>query len=214
MNHLVLLRHGQSQWNADNRFTGFVDVELSEKGVAEAHKAGELMRGLVIDRVFCSTLQRAIETLEIALTDSACNDHLRDDGGWIITKHDDLRERDYGDLAGLNKTETAKKFGKEQVQIWRRSYDIPPPGGESLADVVTRVRPYYEAEILPELQAGKTLLIGSHGNTVRALLVIFGIHTPEDIFKVEIPTGVPIIFELEDGRPRRYSFLSADAVQS
>ena len=149
MSQLVLLRHGQSEWNAQNRFTGFVDVGLTELGREEARKGGRALAGTRFDRAFSSTLKRAIETTEIALAESGSNEHLREGEGWKITCHDDLRERDYGDLAGLNKAETAEKFGEEQVHIWRRSYDVAPPGGESLKDVVERVRRYYEAEIAP-----------------------------------------------------------------
>ena len=212
MNALLLLRHGQSTWNAENRFTGFVDVDLTEAGEAEARKGGRALAGLKIDRLYASTLKRAIRTVELAM--EACGDHeqLRDSQGrWIITTHDDLRERDYGDLAGLNKAETAERYGKEQVHIWRRSYDVAPPGGESLADVVDRVGPYYEREILPKLQAGETVLVGAHGNTVRALLVALGLHGPDDISGVEIPTGVPLLFELENGRPVSYRLLDGSA---
>ncbi|MGM0562295.1 MAG: 2,3-bisphosphoglycerate-dependent phosphoglycerate mutase [Pseudomonadota bacterium] len=207
MGCLVLLRHGQSDWNAQNRFTGFVDVELSDKGRAEAEKGGRLLKDIRFDRVFASTLKRAYDTAEIALEASGNNEHLRENGEWQITKHDDLRERDYGDLAGLNKAETAEKFGDEQVHIWRRSYDVRPPGGESLKDVVERVAPYFEREILPELKAGKNILVGAHGNTVRALLVALDCHSPEEISGVEIPTGVPMVFETDNGSPKTYRFL-------
>ncbi|WP_366554645.1 2,3-bisphosphoglycerate-dependent phosphoglycerate mutase [Aquibaculum sediminis] len=207
MSLLVLLRHGQSQWNAENRFTGFVDVGLTELGREEARKGGRALAGTRFDRAFSSTLKRAIETTEIALAESGSNEHLRRDGGWDITCHDDLRERDYGDLAGLNKAETAEKYGKEQVHIWRRSYDIAPPGGESLKDVVERSGRYYEAEIAPCLARSEAVLVGAHGNTVRALLVALGCHSPEEIPTVEIPTGVPMVFEVTDGKPGRYRFL-------
>ena len=212
MTALLLLRHGQSDWNAQNRFTGFVDVGLTEAGEAEARKGGRALRGLHINRLYASTLKRAYETIVLAMDACGDNEHLRDaDGNWIIVKHDDLRERDYGDLSGLNKAETAERYGKEQVHIWRRSYDVAPPGGESLADVVARVGPYYEKEILPKLQAGETVLVGAHGNTVRALLVVLGLHTPDDISGVEIPTGVPMRFEIEDGRATSYRFLDGEA---
>ena len=207
MNRLILLRHGQSQWNLENRFTGFVDVDITEAGEAEARMAGEMLSNIRFDRVFCSTLKRAIHTVELALEASGSNEHLRNDGGWTMTQHDDLRERDYGDLSGLNKAETAEKYGDEQVHIWRRSYDTPPPGGESLKDVVERVTPYVEAEILPEIKAGKNILLGAHGNTVRALLILLGCYTPEEIDKVEIPTGVPLVFEYEEGALQRFFFM-------
>lgn len=191
---LVLMRHGESEWNALNLFTGFKDVELSEKGIEEAKNAGlELKaKGIVFDTVFTSTLKRAIRTTEIALTEAGQADLIPH-----MIKHDDLRERDYGDLTGLNKDETRAKYGDEQVHIWRRSYDVPPPNGESLQMVVeNRVRPYYEAHIKPLLDAGKTVLIGAHGNTLRAMLIILGERTPENINDAEIPTGKPIIFEV------------------
>jgi len=207
MSQLVLLRHGQSEWNAENRFTGFVDVGLTDLGREEARKGGRALAGMRFDRAFSSTLRRAIETTEIALAESGSNEHLRRDGGWNITCHDDLRERDYGELAGLNKAETAEKFGAEQVHIWRRSYDVAPPGGESLKDVVSRAGRYYEAEIAPCLAQGKAVLVGAHGNTVRALLVALGCHDPAEIPNVEIPTGVPMLFEVTDGKPGAYRFL-------
>lgn len=195
MNYLVLMRHGQSEWNKQNLFTGFKDVDLTEEGIAEAHKAGSALKesGIKFDQVFTSTLKRAIETTEIALKDA-------DQGDMIDTmiKHDDLRERDYGDLVGLNKAETAKKYGDEQVHIWRRSYDVPPPGGESLEMVVEdRVRPYYEAHIKPLLQDGKNVLLGAHGNTNRAMLIILGERARDNINEAEIPTGVPLVFEMD-----------------
>lgn len=194
MSNLVLMRHGQSVWNKQNLFTGFKDVDLTEEGVSEAVNAGHELKekGIEFDVVFTSTLKRAIETTEIALKESG-QEHLIDD----MIKHDDLRERDYGDLVGLNKAETAEKFGADQVHIWRRSYDVPPPGGESLQMVVeNRVRPYYEAHIKPLLEQGKTVLIGAHGNTLRAMLIILGEHTPETINSAEIPTGKPIYFDV------------------
>lgn len=191
---LVLMRHGQSVWNKKNLFTGFRDVELTEEGIQEAIKAGHELKskGIQFDVVYTSTLKRAIETTEIALEESGQGELISD-----IIKHDDLRERDYGDLVGLNKAETAEKYGDEQVHIWRRSYDVPPPGGESLEMVVERrVRPYYEANIKPLLEKGKTVLIGAHGNTLRAMLIILGKHTPETINSAEIPTGQPLYFEV------------------
>ena len=191
---LVLMRHGESEWNALNLFTGFKDVELSAKGIEEAENAGHELKekGIVFDAVFTSTLKRAIRTTEIALTAAGQADMISD-----MIKHDDLRERDYGDLTGLNKDETRAKFGEEQVHIWRRSYDVPPPNGESLEMVVeNRVRPYYVAHIKPLLDAGKTVLIGAHGNTLRAMLIILGERTPENINDAEIPTGKPIIFNV------------------
>ena len=197
MGTLVLLRHGQSQWNLENRFTGFVDVDLTQEGRTEAQQAGHLLKqaGLSFDQVFTSTLKRAMETTELALCEAWQWDDHKDN----IIRHDDLRERNYGDLAGLNKAETAQKFGDDQVHIWRRSYDTPPPGGESLKDVVERVEPYYEAHIKPLMEAGKNVLIGAHGNTLRAMLIILGERTPDNINEAEMPTGVPMAFEYQDG---------------
>lgn len=195
MNHLILLRHGESQWNHENRFTGFTDIDLNEKGVAEATKAGQTLKHIHIDQVYTSTLKRAYRTAQIALSEMEQKPP--------VIKHDDLRERDYGDLTGLNKDEMRKKFGEEQVHIWRRSYDVRPPGGESLQDVVARVKPYYETHILPDLQAGKNILLAAHGNTLRAMLIILGQNTPENINAAEIATGVPVIFEFENGTMQR-----------
>ena len=158
MNYLVLMRHGQSEWNLANKFTGFKDVELTEKGIEEAIKGGKLLKeaGIEFDQVFTSTLKRANVTAELALTEAGQADLIP---GMVY--HDDLRERDYGDLTGLNKDETRAKYGDEQVHIWRRSYDVPPPGGECLQDVVEkRVRPYYEANIRAMVEEeGKNILI-------------------------------------------------------
>lgn len=205
MNYLVLMRHGQSQWNLENRFTGFHDIDLSEQGRAEAREAGRRLKaaGITFDHVFTSTLQRAYHTAEIALKECG-QGHLF--AGAI--RHDDLRERDYGDLTGLNKGETKEKFGAEQVQIWRRSYDVQPPGGESLQDVVEkRVRPYFEDKIRPLLMRGDNVLIAAHGNSLRGVLIVLGVETPETINQAEIPTGSPLVFELEDGKVRRRYYL-------
>lgn len=212
MSLLVLLRHGQSQWNLENRFTGWHDVDLSPLGEEEARTGGARMRDIRFDVVFTSTLKRAIRTAELALEASGpINAHLRDGSGWKLIRHDDLRERHYGDLVGLNKAETAQKFGDEQVRLWRRSYSTRPPGGESLEDVVARVTPYWEAHIRPEVEAGKNVLVAAHGNTVRALLVVLGEYTPDEIPTVEIPTGVPLVFEFADGRFGKGRYLDGDA---
>lgn len=195
MNHLILLRHGESEWNRENRFTGFTDVDLNEKGVSEARAAGQKLKNIHLDVVYTSTLKRAYKTAELALAEMGQNPP--------TMRHDDLRERDYGDLTGLNKDEMRKKFGEEQVHIWRRSYDVPPPGGESLKDVVARVRPYYKAHIAPAVAAGKNVLMAAHGNTLRAMLIILGEHTPDTINTAEIATGVPLIFEFENGIMKR-----------
>lgn len=205
-NILVMVRHGQSQWNLENRFTGFHDAQLTQDGIEEAKKAGEIIAkaGFHFDHVFTSTLSRAIETTTYILEEGKPeNSHLWDKPNkcWKMIKHPDLRERDYGDLVGLNKAETAEKFGKEQVHIWRRSYDVPPPGGESLKMVVEeRVGPYFNKEIMPLLEKGENVLLGAHGNTLRALLIVLGQRTRENINEAEIPTGAPIVFEFEDGK--------------
>jgi len=157
----------------------------------------------LFDYVFTSTLSRAIETTELALREAGQQGLIMD-----MVRHPDLRERDYGDLTGLNKAETAEKFGEEQVHIWRRSYDVPPPGGECLKDVVeNRVRPYYEAEVKPLLADGKNVLIGAHGNTLRAMLIILDIHTPETINTAEMPTGVPLVFDMDGTMVLNHYFL-------
>ncbi|MFA7275381.1 MAG: 2,3-diphosphoglycerate-dependent phosphoglycerate mutase [Pseudobdellovibrionaceae bacterium] len=195
--YLVLMRHGQSQWNLENRFTGFHNIELSEQGIAEAKLSGQNLAkaGITFDQVYTSTLQRAYTTAEIALAEAGQEALIAS-----MVKHDDLRERDYGDLTGLNKDETKKKYGEDQVYIWRRSYDVQPPGGESLQDVVeNRVRPYYESVIKPQMAAGKNILVAAHGNSLRALLIILGENTPENINSTEIPTGSPLVLEYENG---------------
>lgn len=202
MGTLILLRHGQSEWNLQNRFTGFKDVELTDQGRAEAKEAGELLakHNIVIDHVFTSTLKRANHTAEIALSNAGSSaDKVRNsDGTFEMTYEPDLRERDYGDLTGLNKDETRAKFGDEQVHIWRRSYDTPPPGGECLKDVVEkRVRPYYEKEIVPYLEKGENVLIAAHGNSLRAMLIILGVETPDTINEAEMPTGKPLAFDVK-----------------
>jgi 2,3-bisphosphoglycerate-dependent phosphoglycerate mutase len=192
VNYLVLLRHGESQWNKENRFTGFTDIDLNETGVAEAKRAANLLKTIKFDKIYTSTLKRAYRTAEIVMAETGQT-------ALPMIKHDDLRERDYGDLTGLNKDETRQKFGAEQVHIWRRSYDVAPPGGESLKDVVARVKPYYTAHILPDLKAGKNILLAAHGNSLRAMLIILGENTPENINTAEIATGVPLVFEFENG---------------
>ncbi|MFA5592202.1 MAG: 2,3-bisphosphoglycerate-dependent phosphoglycerate mutase [Micavibrio sp.] len=204
MNYLVLLRHGQSQWNLENRFTGFHDIDLSDLGREEAEDAGKRLKalGATFDAVYTSTLKRAYNTACLALENAGQGDLVPQ-----IIRHDDLRERDYGDLTGLNKDETRAKYGEEQVHIWRRSYDVRPPGGECLQDVVeNRVRPYFEANIKPRLEAGENILVAAHGNSLRALLIILGVETPETINKAEMETGVPVVFEMEGGKIlKRYS---------
>lgn len=211
MNHLILLRHGQSQWNLENRFTGWTDVDLTAAGEAEAEHAGRLLKDIRLDRVYTSTLTRARRTAQLALSaaEAAGADvgAVKNGAGWKLTEHDDLRERDYGDLVGLNKAETAEKYGDEQVHQWRRGFAVNPPGGESLADVVERVRPYFEREIWPHVVAGENVLVAAHGNSLRAVLVIIGEYDPEDIPNIELPTGKPLVFDFENGEKKRKYYL-------
>ena len=190
MPELVLLRHGQSQWNLDNRFTGWVDVPLSPKGEEEARAAGEKLRGRRFDKLYTSTLIRAIDTARLALESAGIS-------GLPTERDAALNERMYGDLQGLNKAEAAKQFGADQVHTWRRSYDVRPPGGESLADTAARVLPYWEAHILPDLRAGKNVLIAAHGNSLRALVMHLDNLSREQVLKLEIPTGSPLLYELD-----------------
>ena len=191
MPNLVIVRHGQSQWNLENRFTGWVDVDLSPKGEEEARNAAGLLQGYTFDLAFTSDLVRAQHTLDIILEGI---------GQKMIHVEKDLalNERMYGDLQGLNKDETREKFGDEQVHIWRRSFDIAPPNGESLKDTADRVIPYYIEKIEPELKAGKDIIISAHGNSLRALIMYLEKLSPEEIIKVEIPTGHPKIYVLND----------------
>jgi 2,3-bisphosphoglycerate-dependent phosphoglycerate mutase len=188
---LVLVRHGQSEWNLKNLFTGWRDVDLTEAGIAEARGAGRKLKaqGLRFDVAFTSALKRAQRTLDLML------DELGQTG--LPTIRDQaLNERDYGDLSGLNKDDARKKWGEEQVHIWRRSYDVPPPGGESLKDTAARVLPYYIGEILPRVLRGERVLVAAHGNSLRALVMVLEKLTPEQILKREIGTGVPLIYRL------------------
>jgi 2,3-bisphosphoglycerate-dependent phosphoglycerate mutase len=214
MPKLILIRHGQSQWNLENRFTGWWDVELTEQGVAEAMAAGQLMKakGIAPDICFTSVQSRAIKTLNLALEEMGRL--------WVpVTKNWQLNERHYGGLTGLNKAETAAKHGDDQVKIWRRSFDIPPPpleagssydlsadpryagiaipNTESLKDTIARVLPYWESAIVPELKAGKTVMISAHGNSLRALVKHLSGISDVDITGLEIPTGQPFIYELD-----------------
>lgn len=188
MSKLFLVRHGQSQWNLENRFTGWKNVDLTEKGKEEARKAGEFFKNEVIDKAFTSNLLRAQHTLSIILEELGLQDI-------PVIKNQALNERDYGDLTGANKAEAAKEYGKEQIHIWRRSYDIAPPNGESLKDTALRVIPYFEKEIEPELKKGKNILIAAHGNSLRALVMHIERLSPEEILKREIATGEPIAYE-------------------
>ena len=208
MNKLILLRHGQSQWNLENRFTGWKNVPLTEKGEAEAKKAGELIRkhNIIIDRVFSSVLERANRTAEIAIKKAELN-NLLENNKIIMTCSEKLNERDYGDLVGLNKQETADKFGKDQVHIWRRSYDTPPPNGESLKDVVERVSPYFKQNIKPLIDKGENILIAAHGNSLRAMMIELDMYKPEEISNIELPTGSPLCINLDQGRLVDFKYL-------
>jgi 2,3-bisphosphoglycerate-dependent phosphoglycerate mutase len=228
MYKLVLLRHGESQWNMENRFTGWADVDLTEKGKEEAKAAGELLKseGFKFDKAFTSFQKRAIRTLWITLDGM--------DLMWIpVERSWKLNERFYGGLTGMNKAETAQKYGEEQVLVWRRSYDIPPPAldksseyypgndprytglteaelptTECLKDTVARVVPYWENTIAPEIKAGKNLVIAAHGNSLRALVKYLDNMSEEEILKLNIPTGVPLVYELDaDLKPIKHYYL-------
>lgn len=193
---LILVRHGQSEWNLKNLFTGWKDPGLTEKGVEEAKATGRLLkeRGFSIDICYTSALSRAQRSLDLMLIEMGISNV-------TIIRNQALNERDYGELAGLNKDDARAKWGEEQVHIWRRSYDVPPPGGESLKDTAARVLPYYHAEIEPRLQAGETVLVAAHGNSLRALVMLLEELSPDQILKREIATGEPIIYLIgADGR--------------
>ncbi len=225
MPKLILIRHGQSQWNLENRFTGWWDVDVTEKGAVEAWAAGELMKekGIAPDVSFTSVQSRAIKTLNLALEAMGRL--------WVpVTKNWQLNERHYGGLTGLDKAETAAKHGEDQVHIWRRSFDIPPPpleagsaydlsadpryagiaipNTESLKDTIARVLPYWESAIVPELEANKTVLISAHGNSLRALVKHLSGISDADITGLEIPTGQPIVYELNDALQGERYYLS------
>ena len=209
MNNLILLRHGQSQWNLENRFTGWEDVPLTEQGIAEAKVAGQLMKKnkVHIDVIFSSVLQRATKTAELAIKEMNL-EQFWSDGQLLMTKDQSLNERDYGDLVGLNKEETANKYGKEQVHIWRRSYDVSPPGGESLENVVTRVKPYFINFIEPKISEGQNVLIVAHGNSLRATMIQVGLYKAEEISKIEIPTGRPFVITYKSDKVVNSKYLS------
>ena len=188
---LVLVRHGQSDWNLKNLFTGWRDVDLTEKGVAEACEAGRKLKaqGIKFDVAFTSALKRAQRTLDLMLTELGQTTI-------PIFKDQALNERDYGDLVGLNKDDARKKWGEEQVHIWRRSYDVAPPGGESLKDTLARALPYYVTDILPRVLRGERVLVAAHGNSLRALVMVLDKHTPDSITKLNLDTGVPMVYRL------------------
>jgi 2,3-bisphosphoglycerate-dependent phosphoglycerate mutase len=202
MKNILLIRHGQSEWNKLNLFTGFKNIELSDQGIDEANKAGQNFKNLNIkfDIVFTSELKRAQETAKIILKNLDQWDYLYEEGK-IITDIN-LNERDYGDLTGLNKKETADKFGEEQVHKWRRGYSDQPPNGESLEDVVRRVKIYFEESINPAIQSAdnNNILIAAHGNSLRALLIVMNIYDSSNINSVELSTGVPIHVILENNK--------------
>ena len=189
---LVLVRHGQSDWNLKNLFTGWRDVDLTEQGVKEAREAGRKLKaqGLKFDIAFTSSLKRAQRTLDLMLAELGQTNI-------PIIKNQALNERDYGDLVGLNKDDARKKWGEEQVLKWRRSYDIAPPGGESLKDTLARALPYYVTEILPHVMRSERVLVSAHGNSLRALVMVLDKHTPESIIKLNLDTGVPMIYRLK-----------------
>ena len=188
---LVLVRHGQSEWNLKNLFTGWKDVDLTAQGILEAKKAGEKLkaRGIKFDVAFTSALKRAQKTLDLVLAEMG-------ESKIPIFKDQALNERDYGDLVGLNKDDARKKWGDEQVLKWRRSYDIAPPGGESLKDTVARTLPYFVQEILPRVLRGERTIVAAHGNSLRALVMVLERLSPEGILKRELATGVPILYRL------------------
>jgi len=209
MNSLILLRHGQSQWNLENRFTGWEDVPLTLKGIEEAKKAGQIMlkNNVKIDLIFSSILKRANKTAEIAIEEMGLG-YLWNHKKLKMIKDKSLNERDYGDLVGLNKEDTMIKYGKEQVHIWRRSYNIPPPGGESLENVVNRVKPYFEKNIENQIQNEKNILIVAHGNSLRATMIQVGLYKSEEISKIELPTGCPFVISYVTGKVISSEYLS------
>jgi len=196
--NLVLIRHGQSEWNKKNLFTGWKDPELTEQGIEEAIQAGNQLKqsNIKFDVMFTSDLFRAQETGRLILEQMNQTD--------IATiKDQSLNERNYGELAGLNKDDARKKWGEEQVHIWRRSFDVPPPGGESLKNTAERVLPYFESKILPEVIKGKNILIAAHGNSLRALVMKLEDISPDEIVKLEIATGDPLMYECSEGKIQR-----------
>lgn len=193
---LILVRHGQSEWNLKNLFTGWRNPNLTEQGEGEARATGKALKAghFKPDLFYTSALRRAQHTLDLILEEMGILNV-------TITRNTALNERDYGDLSGLNKDDARAKWGEEQVHIWRRSFDVPPPGGESLKDTAERTLPYYEAEILPQLKAGKTVLIAAHGNSLRALVMAIEGLTPDEILAREIATGEPTVYKIgPDGK--------------
>jgi 2,3-bisphosphoglycerate-dependent phosphoglycerate mutase len=197
MSKLILLRHGQSQWNLENRFTGWVDVDLTPQGEMEAIEAGNKIRvaGIHLDKAYTSVLKRAIQTLHLCLRAAGQE-------GIPVLADQALNERHYGDLQGLNKAETAAKFGEQQVKIWRRSYSVRPPNGESLQDNAARTLPYFEAQIIPALKNHKNVLVSAHGNSLRAIVMRLDSLTEDQVVELNIPNGVPIVYDFDShGNP-------------
>ena len=189
---LILVRHGQSEWNLKNLFTGWRNPELTAQGIAEAKATGIKLKaaGLTPTVFYTSALRRAQHTLDLILEQLGIVNV-------VITRNQALNERDYGDLSGLNKDDARAKWGEEQVHVWRRSYDVPPPGGESLKDTAARTLPYYEAEILPRVKAGETVLVAAHGNSLRSIVMAIEKLTPEQILKRELGTGEPVVYRID-----------------
>ncbi len=203
---LVLVRHGQSEWNLKNLFTGWRDVGLTTKGIAEARAAGHRLkaRDMKFDIAFTSALTRAHTTLDLMLEELG-------QAGLEVVRDQALNERDYGDLTGLNKDDAKKRWGEEQVHIWRRSYDVAPPGGESLRDTLARALPYYMSRIQPEVLSGRRVLVVAHGNSLRALIMALEGLSPEEIVKRELATGLPVVYRLEaDSRIASREILDSD----
>lgn len=190
---LVLIRHGQSLWNAENKFTGWTDIALSEKGIQEANDAGKKLKNIEFDVVHTSALIRAQKTAEIIINENKNSKNI------IVYKDKRLNERHYGSLQGLNKKETAEKYGAEQVHIWRRSFDVPPPDGESLKMNAERTLPYFKENIIHDLKNGKNVLVSAHGNSLRSIVMYIENISKEDVVKLEIQTGVPRTYLFKDG---------------
>jgi len=185
---LVLIRHGESRWNLENRFTGWIDIPLTDKGRQEARRAGQLIQHIKFDKAYTSVLVRATETLDIILKVIAQE-------SIPVEKDPSLNERHYGDLQGLNKAETTRKFGEKQVHLWRRSYDLAPPNGESLKDTAARTLPYFEKNIMADLKAGKNVLVSAHGNSLRSIVMKLDRLTKDQVLELNLGTGVPIVYE-------------------
>jgi 2,3-bisphosphoglycerate-dependent phosphoglycerate mutase len=190
MGKIILLRHGESQWNLENRFTGWVDIPLTDKGRAEAFHAGELIKNIPLDWGFTSVLIRAIESLEIALQGAGQT-------RVPFARDKALNERNYGELQGLNKDETVQQYGKEQVMLWRRSYDVRPPGGESLKDTAARTLPFFESHIRSRAMKGKNLIICAHGNSLRSIIMVLDKLSEKEVVELNLATGVPIVYDID-----------------